>query len=130
MSANDVLTVGFPIYDGSTLLDFAGATQIFAKWVGGFNPVWLAPTLDPVTTSEEVQVLPHRCFDDPGPIDILTFDKTKGNKLPAGTFAFLAPEMHHFAFANKETVIQLHGMGPWQINYLNAADDPRNAKKH
>jgi hypothetical protein len=28
MSANDVLTVGFPIDDGSTLLDFAGATQI------------------------------------------------------------------------------------------------------
>ncbi|HVT17238.1 MAG TPA: cupin domain-containing protein [Thermoanaerobaculia bacterium] len=59
-----------------------------------------------------------------------TFDKAKGNKLPAGTFAFLAPEMHHFAFTSKETVIQLHGLGPWQINYLNAADDPRNAKKH
>ena len=71
MSADDVLTVGFPIYDGSTLLDFAGATQIFAKWVGGFNPVWLAPTLDPVTTTEEVQVLPHRRFDDSGLIDIL-----------------------------------------------------------
>jgi cyclohexyl-isocyanide hydratase len=71
MSTNDDLTVGFPIYDGSTLLDFAGATQIFANWVGGFNPVWLAPTLDPVTTTEDVQVLPHRRFDDPGPIDIL-----------------------------------------------------------
>lgn len=59
-----------------------------------------------------------------------TFDKTKGTKLPAGTFAFLAPAMHHFAFASQETVIQLHGNGPWQINYVNAADDPRNAKKH
>lgn len=58
-----------------------------------------------------------------------TFDKTKGSKLPAGSFAFLAPGMHHFAFTGKETVIQLHGTGPWQINYLNAADDPRNAKK-
>jgi quercetin dioxygenase-like cupin family protein len=56
-----------------------------------------------------------------------TFDKAKGNKLPAGTFAFLAPEMHHFAFTDKVAVIQLHGNGPWQINYLNAADDPRNA---
>jgi len=59
-----------------------------------------------------------------------TFDEKKGNKLPAGTFAFLAPGMHHFAYAKVATVIQLHGIGPWQINYLNPADDPRNAKKH
>jgi hypothetical protein len=25
----------------------------------------------------------------------------------------------------EETVIQLHGVGPWQINYINPADDPR-----
>ena len=24
-----------------------------------------------------------------------------------------------------ETVIQLHGTGPFEINYVNAADDPR-----
>jgi hypothetical protein len=24
-----------------------------------------------------------------------------------------------------ETVVQLHGTGPWGINYVNAADDPR-----
>jgi cyclohexyl-isocyanide hydratase len=65
-------TVGFPLYDGCTLLDFAGATQIFSQWVAaGFQSVWLAPSLDPVTTSEEVQVQPGRRFDDPGPIDIL-----------------------------------------------------------
>ena len=28
-----------------------------------------------------------------------------------------------------ETVIQLHGFGPWKIEYLNPADDPRNAKR-
>ncbi|PYL68809.1 MAG: cupin, partial [Verrucomicrobia bacterium] len=27
------------------------------------------------------------------------------------------------------TVIQLHGQGPWVINYSNPADDPRNANK-
>jgi quercetin dioxygenase-like cupin family protein len=57
-----------------------------------------------------------------------SFDKAKGNKLAAGSFGFLAPEMHHFAFADEEAVIQLHGDGPWRINYLNPADDPRNAK--
>jgi len=37
--------------------------------------------------------------------------------------------MKHFAWATGETVIQLHGMGPWEIVYVNPADDPREAKK-
>jgi cyclohexyl-isocyanide hydratase len=72
MSPESSWTVGFPLYNGCTLLDFAGATQIFSSWVAaGFESVWLAPSLDPVTTSEGVQVQPGRRFDDPGPIDIL-----------------------------------------------------------
>ena len=31
----------------------------------------------------------------------------------------------HYASAKGETVVQLHGVGPWGINYVNAADDPR-----
>lgn len=54
-----------------------------------------------------------------------TFDAAAAPGLGAGTFAFLAPQMHHFAWAEGDTVIQLHGVGPWQINYLNPADDPR-----
>ncbi len=37
--------------------------------------------------------------------------------------------MKHAAWFDAETVIQVHGIGPWAINYLNPADDPRNAKK-
>lgn len=54
-----------------------------------------------------------------------TFDASKGTVLPTGTFAYLAPEMHHYAWATGPTVLQLHGDGPWQINYVNPADDPR-----
>jgi hypothetical protein len=53
------------------------------------------------------------------------FDKTKGVKIPTGGFGYLAPQMHHFFWADGETVIQLHGMGPWQLYYLNPDDDPR-----
>jgi len=53
------------------------------------------------------------------------FDQSKGNKMVAGTFGFMAPQMKHFAWADEPTVIQLHGVGPWQINYVNPADDPR-----
>ena len=54
-----------------------------------------------------------------------TFDQSKGMAMPAGTFAHLAPEMRHYAWATGDTVLQLHGVGPWQINYVNPADDPR-----
>jgi cyclohexyl-isocyanide hydratase len=64
--------VVFPLYDGSTLLDFAGATQIFS--FAGLQTVWAAPTLDPITTTENVQVVPGCTFDDAGTagtIDVL-----------------------------------------------------------
>jgi quercetin dioxygenase-like cupin family protein len=53
------------------------------------------------------------------------FDKAKTRALDAGSFVYMPPEMHHFAWAKGRTIIQLHGMGPWQVNYLNPADDPR-----
>ena len=56
------------------------------------------------------------------------FDKSSGRALAAGSFAFMPPGMRHFAWATGETVLQLHGQGPWKINYVNPADDPRNKK--
>lgn len=52
-------------------------------------------------------------------------DTSKGTELPPGSFFLRAPKAPHFAWATGETVIQLHGMGPWGINYVNPADDPR-----
>jgi quercetin dioxygenase-like cupin family protein len=57
------------------------------------------------------------------------FDKSGGRALSAGAFAFMPPGMRHFAWTTGETVIQLHGSGPWKINYVNAADDPRKPKQ-
>ncbi len=31
-----------------------------------------------------------------------------------------------FGFAREETIIQVNAEGPWAINYINPADDPRN----
>ena len=52
-------------------------------------------------------------------------DTNNGQALPTGSFALMPAQMHHFAWTMEETVVQLHGVGPWQINYLNPADDPR-----
>ncbi len=64
------MRVGMVLYDGCTLLDFAGATQVFA-FAPGFEVVWLAPAMQPITTTENVQVLPHCTFDDAGQLDIV-----------------------------------------------------------
>lgn len=53
------------------------------------------------------------------------FDESAMKKLPAGTFAALDPGTRHFAESEGETIIQLHGVGPWGITYVNPADDPR-----
>lgn len=49
--------------------------------------------------------------------------------LPTGTYGVWPPGMVHAVWAEGETIVQFHGMGPWVINYVNPADDPRNAKK-
>jgi quercetin dioxygenase-like cupin family protein len=56
-------------------------------------------------------------------------DRNSAKGLPAGSFGFWPAGMKHTAWSEGETIIQLHGIGPWQINYVNPADDPRNAKK-
>ena len=57
------------------------------------------------------------------------FDKSKGNKMPAGSFSFMPPKTNHFGWSEKGCVIQVHAIGPWAVVYVNPADDPRQAKK-
>lgn len=57
------------------------------------------------------------------------FDESKMNAFSPGSFAWLEPTVHHYAMAGPETIIQLHGTGPWEIIYINPSDDPRQAKK-
>lgn len=53
------------------------------------------------------------------------FDESKMNAFPAGSFAYLDPDMHHYALASGgEVIVQVHGMSPVQFNYVNASDDP------
>jgi anti-sigma factor ChrR (cupin superfamily) len=52
-------------------------------------------------------------------------DESKVTPLPAGSIAIMQPKTNHFVVQKDEAIIQLHGIGPWQINYVNPADDPR-----
>ncbi len=53
------------------------------------------------------------------------FDAKKLTLLPAGSYALMPRDMHHFAQSKTATVLQIHGMGPFQVNFVNPADDPR-----
>jgi len=57
-----------------------------------------------------------------------TFDKKKMAAFTAGSFAFLDPDMHHYAMACGETIVQVHGSSPLQFNYINPEDDPSKNK--
>jgi quercetin dioxygenase-like cupin family protein len=52
------------------------------------------------------------------------FDAKKMQAFTAGSFAFLDPDMHHYAMACGETIVQVHGQSPLQFNYINPNDDP------
>ena len=56
-------------------------------------------------------------------------DEAKAHVLTVGGFAVMPMKFRHFAFTTDQSAtVQLHGMGPWDINYLNPADDPRKQK--
>jgi hypothetical protein len=52
-------------------------------------------------------------------------DRSMTKPLAAGSVAIMQPKTHHFAWTDQETIVQVHGVGPWAINYVNPADDPR-----
>ena len=51
-------------------------------------------------------------------------DTAKTTALPPGSVAIMQPKTTHFGWAREETIVQVHGMGPWGVTYVNPADDP------
>lgn len=54
-----------------------------------------------------------------------TFDQSKAMEIGPGGMAIMPVKMPHFVWTKAVTVIQLHGVGPWVIDYVNPSDDPR-----
>ncbi len=54
-------------------------------------------------------------------------DVSKEMSLSAGGFATMPAKMHHAAKFGGDTEIEVSGMGPFQINYVDPADDPRKS---
>lgn len=54
-----------------------------------------------------------------------TLDKKGSQLLQPGGFVSLPAKMHHFAWVSAPTVVQINLQGPFDIFYVNAADDPQ-----
>jgi hypothetical protein len=57
------------------------------------------------------------------------YDESKMMTLAAGSYVFMPRRMHHFAGAKGAALVQVTGVGPFKINYVNPADDPSKAAK-
>lgn len=57
------------------------------------------------------------------------FDPSAGQELPAGSYATMPKGVRHCVWAVGDTVIQVSGIGPFEIYYVNPADDPRKLSK-
>jgi hypothetical protein len=49
--------------------------------------------------------------------------------MTAGAFATMPARMHHYAWCKGDTEVQVHGVGPFKLIYVNPADDPTRAAK-
>jgi quercetin dioxygenase-like cupin family protein len=52
-------------------------------------------------------------------------DRAAMKSLPAGSFFHLPAGMAHYAWAESESVVQVSGMGPFDVTYIDPKDDPR-----
>jgi hypothetical protein len=56
------------------------------------------------------------------------WDEAKMETLGPGGYASLPAESRHYFMTKTAATIQVHGMGPFAVNYVNPADDPSKKK--
>ncbi len=93
----------------------AGLFAVRLKMPAGFK---IAPHWHP--TDEHVTVLAGTFALGMGE----AFDEASMKELTVGGYALLPAEMRHFAMAKTDAMVQVHGSGPFVLNYVNPADDP------
>jgi quercetin dioxygenase-like cupin family protein len=75
-------------------------------------------------TDENVTVLKGAFLVGMGDV----FDESKLQTMNVGNFIAIAKEMRHFAASKGETIVQVHGAGPFKVNWVNPAEvEPADA---
>jgi quercetin dioxygenase-like cupin family protein len=142
---------GHAYWKSSRAAQAAGATKAHAivttgelKWgplipgsqmaVVAGDPSASGPFVIRIKSAAGTEIAPHwHPNDENVTVLVGTFEVGMGDKLdPAkltamhpGDFLNMPATMHHYAKAQTDTIVQVHGMGPFQVNFINPADDPR-----
>jgi quercetin dioxygenase-like cupin family protein len=51
-----------------------------------------------------------------------TYDESKLQPVTTSNFIFIPREMRHFANCKGETIVQVHGIGPFKVNWVNPGE--------
>src|SRR5580700_3446823 len=51
-----------------------------------------------------------------------TFDESKLQPMNVGNFVAMPKETRHFGLAKGETIVQVHGAGPFKVNWVNPSE--------
>jgi quercetin dioxygenase-like cupin family protein len=51
-----------------------------------------------------------------------TFDEAKMQTMNVGNFVSMPKEVRHFGLCKGETIVQVHGAGPFKVNWVNPSD--------
>ena len=69
---------------------------------------------------EHATVLSGTVYIGMGP----AFATERLRRMPVGSFIVIPAGSPHFGMIEEDTVIQAHGIGPWETTYVHQADDP------
>jgi hypothetical protein len=53
------------------------------------------------------------------------FEHAATHRVGPGDMMIMAAGVQHFGWTAVEVLLQLHGIGPWGVTYVDPADDPR-----
>jgi hypothetical protein len=52
-------------------------------------------------------------------------DPAKTKSWPVGGVMIIQPKTPHFGWTKEEVTVQVHGVGPWGVTYVDPSEDPR-----
>lgn len=62
-------------------------------------------------------------------VNVETFDKKIAHAVKPGGFVYLPAQAQQFAFTKGTTVVEIQGVGPYDVKCTNPSDDPLNGAK-
>jgi len=51
-----------------------------------------------------------------------SFDESKMQTMNVGNFVSMPKEIRHYAMSKGETIVQVHGAGPFKVNWVNPSE--------